>query len=337
MTSSSDIAHGFGHAASTIPLLMGEDSQSVLLRSFAASRLCESSLRTNKYERQFRLSSIVIVVCVLATLPGCSLKEWIVRKTTSPPPRALMSDATPDEILEHLNKQRSQVVAWRSTDVRIKASGTGVIAPSLSANISVESPKNLRFSARSIRGTEVDFGSNSDRFWFWIRANQPDIVLTGSHDGLDRQQAVPIPFPPGWLMEALGVIPIDPSAVQVLRDPETPDRAKLISADYVQGQQVQRVMLVDLALGQIVEHSLYDANDNLITSAAMGNFQPSAGVMLPRSIVLNCPEADSHMTMTIGDIEVNPAIPVATWQMQLDPNLRQVDLDRVQGGLPVRQ
>jgi hypothetical protein len=248
-----------------------------------------------------------------------------------------MSDATPDDIIEHLNRQRSQVVAWRSTDVRIKASGSGAIAPSLSANVSVESPKNLRFSARSIRGTEVDFGSNSDRFWFWMRANEPDIVLTGSHDGLDRQQAVPIPFPPGWLMEALGVIPIDPSTVQVLRDPETPDQAKLVSADYVQGQPVERVMIVDLALGQIVEHSLYDAGNKLIASARMSNFQPSAGVMLPRTIVLNCPEAGSRMTMTIGDIEVNPSIPVATWQMQLDPNLRQVDLDRVQGGLPVRQ
>ncbi|MGZ0169792.1 MAG: hypothetical protein ACKVHE_09560 [Planctomycetales bacterium] len=310
-------------------------SRSLSLRSFAALRLCVRS--GTPRERYPRLSSTVVVICILAALPGCAFKEWIVRKTTSPPPRALMSDATPDEILEHLNNQRSQVVAWRSTDVRIKASGTGVIAPSLSANISVESPKNLRFSARSIRGTEVDFGSNSDRFWFWMRANEPDIVLTGSHDGLDRQQAVPIPFPPGWLMEALGVIPIDPLAVQVLRDPETPDRAKLISADYVQGQQVQRVMVVDLALGQIIEHSLYDANDKLITSAAMSNFQPSAGIMLPRTIALNCPEAGSRMTMTIGDIEVNPSIPVATWQMQLDPNLRQVDLDRIQGDLPVRQ
>tara|TARA_R110002072_G_scaffold303123_1_gene494765 strand:+ start:216451 stop:217302 length:852 start_codon:yes stop_codon:yes gene_type:complete len=283
------------------------------------------------------LSLVVVAVCVFAGLPGCAFKDWVVRKTTSPPPRALMTDATPEDIIEHLNRQRSQVVAWRSTDVRIKASGAGAIAPSLSANVSVESPKNLRFSARSIRGTEVDFGSNSDRFWFWMRANEPDIVLTGSHDGLDRQQAVPIPFPPGWLMEALGVIPIDPSTVQVLRDPETPDQAKLVSTDYVQGQQVQRVMLVDLVLGQIVEHSLSDANGKLITSASMSNFQPSAGVMLPRTIVLNCPEAGSKMTMTIGDIEVNPSIPVATWQMQLDPNLKQVDLDRIQGGLPVRQ
>ena len=279
-----------------------------------------------------------LAVCVLALLPGCAFQEWFTRKITSPPPRVLMSDATPDEILEHLNNQRSQIVAWRSTDVRIKASGTGVIAPSLSANVSVESPKNLRFTARSIRGTEVDFGSNTDRFWFWMRANEPDIVLTGSHDGLDRQQAVPIPFPPSWLMESLGVIPIDPSTVQVLRDPETPDQAKLVSADYVQGRQVERVMLVDLALGQIVEHSLYDGNGTLITKASMSDFRSTAaGVMLPRSIVLNCPEAGSTMTMTIGQIEVNPSIPVATWQMQMDPNLQIVDLDRVQGGLPVRQ
>lgn len=325
MTPLHESAIEFCHADSDAKTQRREGSQRSSLRVFASLRLC------------VRVCVVLSVVGVLATLPGCAFKDWIVRKTTSPPPRVLMSDATPDDILEHLNKQRSQVVAWRSTDVRIKASGTGVIAPSLSANVSVESPKNLRFSARSIRGTEVDFGSNSDRFWFWTRAEQPDIVLTGSHDGLDRQQAVSIPFPPGWLMEALGVIPIDPSTVQVLRDPDTPDQAKLVSVDYVQGQKVDRVMLVDLALGQIVEHSLYGANGNLITSAAMSNFQPSAGVMLPRTIVLNCPEAGSRMKMTIGDIEVNPSIPVTTWQMQLDPNLRQVDLDRVQGGLPVRQ
>ena len=41
--------------------------------------------------------------------------------------------------------------------------------------------------------------------------------------------------------------------------------------------------------------------------------------------------------MTIGQIEINPSIPVATWEMQMDPNLQIVDLDRVQTGQPVRQ
>ena len=298
-------------------------------------------LRSTRHSGSIRTMSLLpllAAVCVLTVMPGCAFQEWITRKISSPPPRALMSDATPDEILEHLNNQRSQVVAWRSTDVRIKVSGTGVIAPSLSANVSVESPKNLRFTARSIRGTEVDFGSNTDRFWFWMRANEPDIVLTGSHDGLDRQQAVPIPFPPSWLMESLGVIPIDPATVQVMRDPDTPDLAKLISADYVQGQQVERVMLVDLARGQIVEHSLFDANGTLITKAAMDDFRSTAaGVMMPRLIKLDCPGAGSKMTMTIGRIEVNPSIPVATWQMQTDPNLQIIDVDHLQGGQPIRQ
>lgn len=279
----------------------------------------------------------VVAAFFLAAAPGCVIQQWIVRNTSSPPPRALMSDATPNQILEHLNNQRSRVVGWRSTDVRIKVRGQGVIAPSLSANISVESPKNLRFKATSLRGTEVDFGSNSDRFWFWMRANKPDIILTGSHDGLDRQQVVPIPFPPSWLMESLGVIPIDPSNVQVLRDPETPDRAKLVSADQVQGQPVQRIMLVDLALGQIIEHALYDASGELITNAVMSDFRSGGtGVMLPHRIVLDCADTGAELTMTIGDIEINPTIPAATWEMQFDPSLRIVDLDRVHGGLTAR-
>lgn len=298
-----------------------------------------TSIATSGLMRVVRIVvTSVVGIAFVAGIPGCAFRDWVVRKTTSAPPRALMADATPDEILEHLNNQRSQIVAWRSTDVRIKASGTGVISPSLSANVSVESPRNLRFTARSIRGTEVDFGSNSDRYWFWMRTSEPDIVLTGSHDGLDRQHAVPVPFPPSWLMESLGVIPIDPSTVQVLRDPDAPDTVRLVSVDYVQGQKVEREMVVDLALGQIVEHSLRDGKGKLLTKAGLDDFRStSTGVLMPRRITLNCPEAGSTMTMTIGQIEVNPSIPVATWQMQMDPNLKVVDLDQVHTDLPVRQ
>ena len=297
---------------------------------------CES-LAARSPRRSSRHLTLLAAVCFLTTLPGCALKEWFVRKT-APPPRVLMSDATPQQILEHLNNERARLVSWRSTDVRIKVRGEGVVAPSLSANISVESPRNLRFSARSLRGTEVDFGSNTDRFWFWMRASQPDIILTGSHEGLNQQQAMPIPFPPSWLMESLGVIPIDPSSVQVLREPETPDQARLVSTEFVQGQQVQRIMLVDLALGQIVEHALYDANNQLIANAVMEDFrQTPNGVTLPHRITLDCASAGTEMTMTVGQIEVNPQIPTATWQMQMDPSLQVVDLDRAYSGLPQRQ
>lgn len=272
-------------------------------------------------------------LCVLLiTLPGCGLWSKLVRRDHAPPPRVLASDATRDEILIHLNNERARLVGWRSTDVRISARGEGIVAPKLSARLSIESPRKLRLMASSLRGEEVDFGSNDDRFWFWMRASKPKYILTGSHDVLEQQPSMPLPFPPSWLMEALGVIPIDPLGIQMLRDPATPDQVRLISSHSLQGQSVQRIMVVDLSLGQITEHALYDAQEKLIASASMSDFRSSqAGTTLPHSIELHWPQTGTELTLKINSIEVNPSMPGATWQVPTYPNYRIVDLDREYG------
>jgi len=265
---------------------------------------------------------------LLLTATGCALKNFLVRKN-APAPRVLAFDATQDEILEHLNNERARLVGWRSTDVRITARGEGIVAPRLSARLSIESPRNLRLMASSLRGDEVDFGSNNDRFWFWMRASKPKYILTGSHTALAQQPSMPLPFPPSWLMEALGVIPLDPIGIQMLRDPATPDQVRLISAESLQGQQMQRIMVVDLRLGQITEHALYDANERLIASASMSDFRSSqAGTTLPHSIELNWPQTGTELALKINSIEVNPSMATATWEVPTYPNYRIVDLDR---------
>ncbi len=280
---------------------------------------------------------LLVAVC-LSGLPGCSLSGLIPRRKPDPLPRALSSDASLNEIMHHLNDQRSRVMSWRSTDVRIKASGEGVIAPKLTAALSVESPRNLRLMADSLRGLEVDFGSNNDRFWYWMRAGKPKYLLTGSHTALETYRNNPLPFPPSWLMEALGVIPIDPSGVQMLRDPESPDHVRLISSYQLQGRAVQRIMLVDLSLGEIVEHALYDDQDQLIASATLGDFRSVARTaVLPHRIDLQLPTSGQELSLTIGSIDVNPALSDSTWQMTQYPNYEVVDLDQhLRGGTPLR-
>ncbi len=280
---------------------------------------------------------LLVAVC-LSGLQGCSLSGLIPRRKPDPLPRALSSEASLNEIMHHLNDQRSRVMSWRSTDVRIKASGEGVIAPKLTAALSVESPRNLRLMADSLRGLEVDFGSNDDRFWYWMRAGKPKYLLTGSHAALETYRNNPLPFPPSWLMEALGVIPIDPSGVQMLRDPESPDHVRLISSYQLQGRAVQRIMLVDLSLGEIVEHALYDDQDQLIASATLGDFRSVARTaVLPHRIDLQLPTSGQELSLTIGSIDVNPVLSDTTWQMTEYPNYEVVDLDQhFRGGTALR-
>jgi len=249
-------------------------------------------------------------------------------RRTPLPNQVLARDASLDEIMEHVNNERAKLVGWQSTDVRISAHGAGILAPSLSANISVESPRNLRMRASSPRGPEVDFGSNPDRFWFWTRAAEPKYILTGSHESLENQPDSPLPFPPSWLMEALGVIPISPDGIKLQRDAGSSDRVRLVSQVELQGQLVQRVMIVDLRLGQIVEHALYDDHEQLVTSATLDDFRAHpAGVVLPHRIDLNWPQQKTELTMKLGTVQVNPQMSSAVWQVPSYPKYRVVDLD----------
>lgn len=276
-----------------------------------------------------RLAVCLLLITTATSSPGCALwPPFWVRDEFDPPPRVFSTDVSREEILEHLNNERGRLIGWRSDEVRITARGNGIIAPKLSAKLSVETPRNLRMMASSLRGDEVDFGSNDERFWFWMRASRQ--MLTGSHAGLARQPSMPLPFPPSWLMEALGVIPIDPNGIQMLRPDDNPDQVQLISAEYLQGQRMQRIMVVDLNLGQITEHALYDASENLVASASMSDFQPSpAGVTLPHKIELHWPSEGTELSLKIGTIEVNPQMPDSMWQPQRYPGHEVVDLDNV--------
>ncbi len=305
-------------------------------RSDRAKRSSGSSLpaarRIIPERRQYAPPSgllIVAAVCLITTQPGCAFREWFTRKMSPAPPRVLPVDATLDEITDHLNQDRSRLMSWRSDDVSIKARGEGVLAPRLSANLSVESPRNLRMIASSPIAREVDFGSNSERFWFWMKRMDPKIQLTGTHDGAGQQQVLQLPFPPSWLMEALGVVPIDMTGVQLSRESSDSDQVRLVSTQLIEGQPVQRIMVVDLAQGQIVEHALYNDRDELIASAVMSDFRTvDEDLRMPHQIELIWPQAKVTLSMKIRNIEINPTMPSQLWEMTAYPDYQLVDLDR---------
>lgn len=287
---------------------------------------------TNGIRMKLNLLSALVACCLIVALPGCAIKHWLVPKPQPVPP-ALAANATLDEITDHLNKDRSQLMRWRSSQVTVTASGEGILSPRLSANICVESPRNLRLMASAI-GPEVDFGSNDERFWFWMKRQEPKVLLTGSHEGLGRQQVLPIPFPPDWLMQALGVVPIDTSTSLLERDGSSSGRVRIVSQSSETGRQVKRVMVVDLHQGQIVEHILFDARNQMLASAKLSEFkqEPNGGVTLAHKIELIWPEMKSVLTLDIGRIEVNQDIPATTWQMKNYPNYEIVDLDDENAG-----
>ena len=273
-----------------------------------------------------RWSPLLACVLFAVALPGCPMTSWLRQDADFGPP--LPTGVGKDELVNRLNENIARLFAWRSTDVQIQArSGLPL---KLSANLAVESPRNFRLRVSSVAGDEADFGSNGERFWFWMRRSDPNRVFTARHDQLDEvQRRVPIPFQPDWLMEVLGVIPIEASLYTLEHSDPEGRTVTLVSERLTpSGQPVRRVILVDARHGLVLGHSLYDATGKLIAKAALKDHQLDAvsQVILPHRIDLDWPNAGLAMTMHIGkNVEINPhGLPEAMWQPS--PGLQLFDL-----------
>jgi hypothetical protein len=181
---------------------------------------------------------------------------------------------------------------------------------------------------------EADFGSNSDWFWFWVKrgnANgQPSYVYQAKHEDVQNSQMLSqIPFQPDWLMEALGVIPINPQHVTL--HPEPHGQIVNLISDLLSpsGQSVKKVIRVDLRHGIVLSHSLHDVNGNLIARARLDKHIPdkATGIPMPHLIVLEWPQADLKINLEINQIDVNPtSIPPQNWVVPRKPYYPAFDI-----------
>ena len=111
------------------------------------------------------------------------------------------------------------------------------------------------------------------------------------HDDMQHSEMLrqAIPFQPDWLIEALGVVPIDPKQVTRMEPGENHQTVNLISELLSpSGQPVQKVVRVDQRPRRRPGPLLYDANQRLIAKADLGNFRSiGIGVIMPHLIPSN--------------------------------------------------
>ncbi len=188
----------------------------------------------------------------------------------------------------------------------------------------MERPRNFRLTAGILgMDEEADFGSNNDWFWFWVKrgnANgQPSYVYQARHEDVPNSQMLSqIPFQPDWLMEALGVVPID--AQHVTLQPEPSGQIVNLISERLSpsGQTVKKVIRVDLRRGVVLSQSLHDMDGMLIARARLDRhvLDKTSGIVMPHLIALEWPQAQLQINLEIGQIDVNPTtIPPRNWEV----------------------
>ncbi|MFO1019531.1 MAG: hypothetical protein U0903_02345 [Planctomycetales bacterium] len=286
-----------------------------------------------------RVFVVTVVLAGLSLTPGCAWSRFGQHNAQTAPVSTNMQSASKEELVAHINQNIAKTPRWRCTDVRISAHGRLGLGMQLSAMLAVEEPKNFRLVAHSAGGlTEVDLGSNEERFWFYVRqADQPGVYTAKHEQTEEAMKYLPLPIQPEWFAEALGVIPLNAEEVELKPHEKNPRLAYLVSTRQNGGQKpVQLVSVVDKSRGLIMEQRLSSPKGEVIATARMSNHKqhPESGAVIPYQVDINWPQAKMGMTMVLGRVDIDDT-PFASQTFDM-PQLKNAPVRELGGGVPAR-
>lgn len=222
------------------------------------------------------------------------------------PPAAFTEMPTQEQVIATVNASTASVRNVQASRAEVSTPGL----PSLRANLVVERPRRfrLRAEATALTGAELDLGSNEDVFWMWVRRNRPPAVYYARHDQFQRSAAREVmPIEPEWLIEALGLVYIDPNQPHEGPIPR-PDgnieiRSRVPSAD----GEVAKVIVIDKLYGWVLEQHMFDTRGQLVASvrASKHRYYPAERVSLPGKIEVRLAATQMSFTIEIGGYVIN--------------------------------
>ena len=288
-----------------------------------------------------RLSRLAFpLVATLFSASGATCPQ-VVNTYGVSQPRVLPPTATLNDIVTTINNNTAKIQSLATDDASISVP----FMPTLSAHLYIDRPRRFRLLGETmITGREVDLGSNDDIFWFWIKRNPQPAVFYCRHDqyatSLARNM---LPVEPDWVIEALGIVTLDPAGQHSGPVRSGQGRLRIETAlDTVRGRMT-KVTEVDENQGWIVGQHLYDSQRRLVASslASRHGREPATGVVLPARIEIQTPATDTSpqfsMRLDLKNVRINQ-LPVNQEQLWIlpsysgstptnlaDPNLRMVD------------
>lgn len=262
---------------------------------------------------------------------GChSLRSFRQGDSLAKAPCQLPEEPTVGDLVTHLNQNVDRLHSWRATRMKISANGLP-----LSGDLAVQHGRELRLVVNSMAGTEVDIGSNQELFWLWSKRLDPPYIVCRHEDVSMAREQLGVPFEPDWLRQVLGVEPLAVEGTRLQFD-KARRRAVLTTLVATEaGQPVKRVVVMETCQGRVLEHVLYDVNEQVVAKAMLSDHrrEEKTGVIVPHHIVLEVPQAQMRLAMTIPEIEANPnGLPAQMWTMPKPPGVQPLDL-----GLAMRQ
>ena len=238
------------------------------------------------------------------------------------------------QLIKTLNA-RARAVKQLNAPVTIKIPG----APKIKGSLQVEFPKRMRLKAGVFGVSEmgVDAGSNEQQFWVWSKMalpGSPAALYFANHDQYQNSQArSQIPLEPEQIINALGLVTLDPNGQHYGPYPEGKKYVRLYTIENTNGARQTRMMLINTNTAAVEQTSVYDQSNQLVAYANAIKFKNynQHNISLPQKIeihVVQPGQADFVMKVDLGSFSVNSLFgdPNQMWAMPEARNVKRVDL-----------
>lgn len=233
---------------------------------------------------------------------GCQSFSWW---GPAPPeaPVVLQSMPTAQEIVLAIG-QNSQRIQQLESQVKVSVQDM----PGITGKLAFERPRRLRLQAKflGLPGPGVDLGSNDSEFWVWLQTGgtgQAPVMLYANHyefaSTLSQQKT---PIQPDWLIDAMGLVAIDPQAQLEGPIVRTDKNWEIRVRQWTPSGYITRVLVVDRQHAWVLEQQWYDDSGRVlgIARASDFTFYPGPDVSLPRRIELTiAPQTPDQMQLTL--------------------------------------
>jgi hypothetical protein len=238
-------------------------------------------------------------------LCGCRSHAWLRRNGGDAPPIAFSTLPGLAEAVAAVNANTQRVQSLQTQGATISIPG----APSIGAELAVQRPRSLRLKAKTqLLGPELDLGSNDELFWLWAARMPDSSVFFARHDQFASSRAREmLAVEPAWLIEALGLVEIDPASVIEGPYAEGSDKIKLRTTLASAGGQCTRLLLLHNRYAWVLEQHVYDERNQLIASARNSGHEYHAvdGVALPKHIELQVPQGFLRLQLDVDRWAIN--------------------------------
>ena len=282
---------------------------------------------------RFHTVKILLPIAAMLLLTGCQSGPWA--KPQEPVDPALPMTMLRDELVDYLNQQSGNLHSWQSSQVRMKVRMPRMVPVTLTGSMACESPNHFRLNTDNTL-MHADLGANAERCWVYIKPGA-DGVISWRHEDAHLLEQLPTGVPyidPDWLMEVLGVTPLERERFVIGAGP-LPNSRELWLASSERtptGRVLRRVIKVDTVRGVICEHAVYNEDDRVVVRAELSDHQPFNSHLIPRKVVLSFPSMDTELTLTFSRIETNPQIASNMWQVPSVAGAGNIDVGELVAG-----